>query len=490
MNKRSLSILTLSLLVLSLSISPIALAQSDETTGTSNDTTTTPSDTSTPDASTTSTDPSTTSTDGTTTTPDTSTTSTDGSSTSTDGTNTTTDVTSESSTETSTDTTNVDTKMNIMKKMKSAKALNAQKAMEAAKKLKSAEAFKEKFMMQATGAKHKFTPKKHALGHQRAYQNRKSVENIVNNLKKVSTNWEALREQMIKGNNSYIKFLELLKRQLDSQIASGGITSLSDTSFVDNDILVIKSFNEAYASVTKEWIKSVKEKSGSEVNAEELANNTLASIATVQVIYNYYVSSLGVIGGTGLLTAQANETALEKQYTLANVTLPEQVKVYGENMLKLSGDDLNNFITYYTNRIASDLVVHLDAITVETDKAIAIYTNDIAAANGIFTSVNELMTMLKTLVDDPSQFTTDTLTDLLENLATIAASIKAATESLANGDPRANAQIRAITEHYTELTNATLKFYADLAFEYSSRNDANQCRKWKTSDSSECTYKE
>lgn len=484
MNKRSLSILALSLLMLSLSVSPLALAETNETGNTTNDTTTTTTttDTSTPDGSTTSTDSSTS--------PNESTPATDNSSsTSNDETNTTASPESiaEPSNETTTD---VDTKTNIMEKIKSGKAMKAQKAMEASKKLKSAEAFKEKFMMQNTGAKHKFTPKKHALGHQRAYQNRKSMEKVITGLKEGKTNWETLREQMIKGNNSYIKFLELLKRQLDSKITSGEITTLSDTSFIDNDILVIKSFNEAYATVTKEWIKTIEEKSGSDMNDDEFANNALASIAAVQVTYNYYVSSLGVIGGSGLLTAQANESALEKQYTLATVTLPEQVKVYGETILKLSGDDLNAFITYYTNRITTDLVTHLDLITTETDKAIVIFTNDITAVNGIFTSVNELMATLKTLIDDPSQFTSDTLTDLLTDLSSIAASIKAATENLANGDPRANAEIRAITEHYTELANATLKFYADLAFEYASKNDASQCRKWQVTSTDECIYKD
>lgn len=383
----------------------------------------------------------------------------------------------------------------------SASALNSN--LTNASLVQSIDSLTKKFNQQGIGGRHKFTPKGAAMGYLKSANTQKKLNMWIQDVKarkilarrageEALANWEVARNQAKITTESFIKYLELLKRTLQSGIdVKKTITEINSTSFLDNEIAAQGAYLAAYNTITQEWIAQMETSAGQEIDDEEFAMNVLAAIGTVQTLHVAYISSFGVVGANGLIMAKANTAVLEKQYAFASDTLPAQIETYATNLLKLEGTDFESFVAYYNGRITSDIVPNLDTVATKTDEAIAIFVNDIHIHEELYGKAQEIIQQLTAFVTNPAELTEIALLELLDNLSDIANSIKELVEAgEVNGTSafRATEQIKAITETYSATATLTAAIYKDLAFEWTIRNDATHCKKWQEASTTNCEY--
>lgn len=300
--------------------------------------------------------------------------------------------------------------------------------------------------------------------------------------------WEIAKSQLMAANQLYIDYVKSLKKQLDSQISKGNLTEISNTNFLDTEIFVMEAFNEAYGKVTRIWIQEVAATTGQSIPDEDaFATNVLASIASVQVIYNGYVSVVNTTGASGLLVTTANKQVLASSYTYAKETLPQLIQKYASNLLKLQEPDLSSFVAYYNGRIEADIVTHLDTIAQKNAEATTIFVNDVLLVerlgHEITTLVNDLAYLFENMWTDM-----DALREVTDDLKAIAGKIQDLAAVVENKIYTAQSQLQEIVLSYAVISKNIQTLTNDLLFEYNIRNDASHCRKWKGPDAASCQY--
>lgn len=300
--------------------------------------------------------------------------------------------------------------------------------------------------------------------------------------------WEKAREQIIAANSAYIAYLKTLKTALDSQISQKTITEISNTDFIDREAMVMSLFNGAYDMVTKSWIQSLEQKTGQDVDDEEVAMDTLAKIGAMQVIYNAYISPLTIVGAQGMLVTEAIEKVYASQYDYANVTLRETITDYAANVLQLTGDDYTSFMNYYLGRLDTDLIAQLNAIKQKNDEAKAIYVNDIAVIASAQDKVVEFTNSFLSFVSNPLTLSLESLVDILGDMTNAIEAVKQITAATIGIDFRAQAQMAVIKQTAVTVTKNFATLIRDLAYEFKIRKDTTHCRKWKGTDTSICQY--
>ncbi|MBI2464284.1 hypothetical protein HYV57_04975 [Candidatus Peregrinibacteria bacterium] len=300
--------------------------------------------------------------------------------------------------------------------------------------------------------------------------------------------WEKAREQIIKANESYIAYLKTLKSALDAQISSKAITEISNTDFINREVMVISLFNGAYEMVTKSWIQSIEQKFKQDVDDEKFAMDALAKIATMQVVYNAYVSPLTVVGAQGMLVTEAIEKTYVAQYNYANVTIRDLIKDYAANVLRLTGDDYTSFTNYYLGRLDTDVIALLNTIKQKNDEAKGIYVNDIAVIGSTQDKVIEFINSLLSLVDNPLNFSLEAIVDILGDMMNAMEAIKQATAATVGSDFRAQAQMATIKQTAPKVVQNVAALIKDLAYELKIKKDTTHCKKWKGTDASVCSY--
>lgn len=322
----------------------------------------------------------------------------------------------------------------------------------------------KKWNQQGIGGQHKITAKAVASGYLQNANTQKKIRNILENLKNNPSAWETARDNAIETNLITLRTLSFLKKRLTSEIQTKHtITEISDIDFLENEIAAIEAFNRAYNAITPDWIRKIEIKTRENLDDTVFATKIFNTLGLLQLLYHGYVSPFTMVGTSGLLLMKTNEAIIEKQYAHALITLPTQIEIYAENTLGLTGDDFQNFTSFYKQQIENDIIPYLDFIANESENAETIFLNDIYLSKNLGSQGKKIVEELDRFLSQPEEFNPSNISEFLANLLDLGIDLKKINETEISGTKyRATEKIRAIQEAYRKLTENTTKLYQDL----------------------------